>query len=151
MLREYELGMEAAGYIRQQLGVGHGLARLTDLPLESGRIVTYLPPDITASQLLGLDSGGVANGEEGPRLTEFVLYSSFEEALTVVKETHGYPTVGVLTSLSPDRPGLTHRQQAASDILGTFARRTEQLIIGAFDGEAWIIWKRPGRLSAPPP
>lgn len=56
-LKEVTFGPEAIAYLRDQLSHGHTFARyLPDLPLEGGRVHSYLPPELRSE--VSRDFGG---------------------------------------------------------------------------------------------
>src|SRR5947209_10866268 len=73
MLKEFSLGREAIGYIASELRRGRGLAsHLSSLPLQEGRVVTYLPNDVAQAALLDFESGGMGSGRENAKVAELV-------------------------------------------------------------------------------
>jgi hypothetical protein len=189
MLEEFPLGREAVEYIHSELRNGRGLARnLAHLPLDGGRVVTYLQESTPATALLDFGSGGVAIGEENAKIAQLIktrlmevsegtpvtvvetlankgdrflrrkewprfvvmdeVYAyhyanaSVEEIRMIVREAHWYPAIGVASSLPPDHALITDGEDADPGLLRVLAERTDFMFIGAYDAEAWLVWRR---------
>lgn len=54
----------------------------------------------------------------------------------------GYYFIGALTSLSVNRPDIQERPVVSEDFLEQLATRAEHILVGAYDGEAVLIWNR---------
>jgi len=187
MLSEFELGDEALRYIRSELAHGRGLARhLLGLPLEQGRVVTYLPSTVVAEDLLDFGSGGVAGGEENVRLAELIVGylrgrktgipvcvfehyahrgdpwkkdlryfvvdeevfllvhrdTRTEEIAKTAQKAHLYPSIGILSTLPQDQSLPEDRSEQDLRLLQGLSERTDHVMIGAYDAEAWLVWSR---------
>jgi hypothetical protein len=60
------------------------------------------------------------------------------------REAHWYPAIGILSSLSRGDPPVEHGSEQPASLLVKLVERTDHLLIGAYDGEGWLIWSRPG-------
>ena len=70
--------------------------------------------------------------------------SSDRDIEQAIKET-GYdhpPLICAMTSLPCEEHGFLARQEITSEILRVLAERTEKIIVGAYDGEGYLIWHR---------
>jgi hypothetical protein len=191
LLTEFELGDEALRYIRSQLASGRALGRaLSELPEARGRVTTFLPQNVGTEQLIDFDSGGVANGEENQRLTEFtskylgaqparicVLEHAYarlgdpklpdvplftvgedvfmfadqetpvEVVLKIAREGHLYPSIGALATLPVDQALPLEGSEQTPTFLRQLAQAADYTLIGAYDGEAWLIWSLDNELD----
>jgi hypothetical protein len=183
---EYELKQEAISYIRTQLASGRAFAHaLLKLPLETGRVTAYLPPDISEEALYDFGSGGIACGQENLWLAEFISKTLsvqpsgicvFEHpvaeqgdsrmpdspffavgrdifmvaqrdtpsdvVLRIVRDAHWYPAVGALATLPVDQAVPEDESTQSPDLVRQLAEAADHVMIGAYDGEAWLIWSR---------
>jgi hypothetical protein len=68
--------------------------------------------------------------------------SSHDQVHRVVKEAHWYPAIGVV-SVIPSRD-VAPREGGEADpaLLRLLAEAVMYLVIGVYDGEGWLIWRR---------
>jgi len=67
---------------------------LSELPVERGKVTTFLPQNVGSEQLIDFDSGGVANGEENQRLAEFISKYLGAQPSRVCVFEHAYARSG---------------------------------------------------------
>jgi len=189
MLTVYEFGAEAIIYIQEELSFrGHLAKRLLGLPLENGRVISYLPAGMDLKDALAFEDGvfplGLKTTGVDDKVAEFiatflqqgssryVIFLTWGEHtpwvdkapyfscnsfvfffLTSKSFTHDgildamtwaqeYPSVGMLTSLAENQGEIGLAQDVPVEILDELVARTEHLIIGAYDGEGYLIWTR---------
>lgn len=206
MLKEFEFGSEAISYIRWILSQGKTLSKLLlDLPLEDGRVRTYLPETVSEEATRQFKHGGVIKRSDvrvqrGKLIFELVerkesdlqlatviadylhggasRHAIFEDALHNPGDpglaktegrffTHGTDVYFFLTAQDQDVDFITTTFRAAKSYLFTgvltegaasgliqanrpvqvetleeLARNANHILIGAYDGEAELIWSR---------
>jgi hypothetical protein len=60
-----------------------------------------------------------------------------------IKESETFISlVGILTSLPDDNNDILSWKTITSDMLRVLVDRTEKIVVGAYDGEAYIIWNK---------
>ena len=66
-----------------------------------------------------------------------------ERILTTIKGADSWLFIGAMTSLSepPDLP--LEGGTVDDEVLKTFAQRAEKIVVGAYDGESYLIWSKP--------
>jgi len=66
-----------------------------------------------------------------------------EKILTTIEGTKSWLFYGTMTSLSepPDLP--LEGGTVDDEVLKTFAQRAEKIVVGAYDGESYLIWSKP--------
>lgn len=69
------------------------------------------------------------------------LSSKEELKTTIAKSDSTWILVGIATSV-PDRSEWMNKTEITSDEIDVLAQRTEHIIVGAFDGEGYLIWSR---------
>jgi hypothetical protein len=194
MLNEVQLGAKALIYIKNELSNGNSMAQIITqyLPLEDGKITSFLPNDVIGSEIdnygesVAYDYHGMyreshevivdfikaylSGSNERIAITEtlgqindpFVkrLHQYFHFATNVylflssndsdqskiidmVKCDRGYPFITILTSLGNKSDQLRSGEEIPKDYLEGFVNRTEQIIIGAFDQDGFLIWHNP--------
>jgi len=52
------------------------------------------------------------------------------------------PLIGVLTSLPSEDHRFFTNSKLTSEIVEIIVERTEELVVGAYDGEGYLIWHR---------
>ena len=78
----------------------------------------------------------------GRELSDSEIVQSMSEA------EHAYPPLfGILTSLPDAGHTFFTTHKLTPDILRVMAERTEKIIVGAYDGEGYLIWHRQPPLS----
>ena len=95
MLQQVDLDSAAISFLRSYLASGYTLARyLAGLPLETGRVITYLPPMVVLEPGRRFDTGGVVSrAETEPQVVDLIgqylrgpdqhtRYAVFEDAVT---------------------------------------------------------------------
>ena len=95
MLQQVGLDSAAISFLRSYLASGNTLARyLAGLPLETGRVITYLPPMVVLEPGRRFDTGGVVSrAETEPQVVDLIAqylrapdqhtrYAVFEDAVT---------------------------------------------------------------------
>lgn len=66
--------------------------------------------------------------------------SDLESIAAAAKETHWYPSIGVLSTLSDRQIVPASGSSQPEAVLDELAARVEGVIVGAYDGESWIVW-----------
>ncbi len=210
---ETVLGNEAISYIKDRLSNGQTLAKflLANSDLDSGKVVTFLPPSANHSRVRDFKRGGllptrpesewihaigpigqqfvmkpVPKADEGlVRVIQNFLKSSkahlciFENSLArpsdpylkellssmlilgeevyhllksedadektirnTVSEARSYLEIGAMTSTTlPDQ--LFTKKEITANELKTLALNTQNIVVGAYDGEGYLIWSKP--------
>ena len=95
MLQQVDFDSAAISFLRSYLASGNTLARyLAGLPLETGRVMTYLPPTVVLEPGRRFDIGGVVSrAETEPQVVDLIgqylrgpdqhtHYAVFEDAVT---------------------------------------------------------------------
>ena len=95
MLQQVDLDSAAISFLRSYLASGYTLARyLAGLPLETGRVITYLTPAVVLEPGRRFDTGGVVSrAETEPQVVDLIgqylrgpdqhtHYAVFEDAVT---------------------------------------------------------------------
>ena len=59
-----------------------------------------------------------------------------------VHAASGYYLIGVLTSIKEDEPDIRDRQSVSEHLIEQLATRAEHILIGAYDGDAVLIWSQ---------
>jgi hypothetical protein len=65
-----------------------------------------------------------------------------ERILYTVTSVSAWYFIGILTSIEKGEPDIQNRQIATKELLIELAKRTEHILIGAYDNEAKLIWSR---------
>jgi hypothetical protein len=66
-----------------------------------------------------------------------------DEIEKFIKESKTFPSsVGILTSLPDDCKDILSWKTITSDMLRVLVDRTEKIVVGAYDGEAYIVWNK---------
>jgi len=191
--RAFSLPAEANRYIRNCLEAGNSLAKhlLTQLDLENGRVVSFLPPGVNPSVAQQFRYGGVASAKESisclvalirtflstgegrlcicenalARPNDPILSSSDTRILIFKNEVYhflsegdvesrkirqtigeaesAYLFIGVMTSV-PKESSFSHEARRitipSDELLRVLAERAEKIVVGAYDGEGYLIW-----------
>jgi hypothetical protein len=210
--REICLGEEGIEYIKTCLSGGKTLANLLLQAVDSaaGKIITFLPSDISEETANQFTSGGKLKEDLTPKKemiksdeskltivrtanTDFWLRSNihlfltskdrplciFEDDLAkptdpwlssekmqiftlddevyhfllsvdaedekidqAIGKASSYLFVGVMTSVPHETAFPRRRQVITLEDLRTFSERTEKIVVGAYDGEGYLIWSK---------
>jgi hypothetical protein len=60
--------------------------------------------------------------------------------LDTIRRVGDYPFIGVLSSIPNDGIGLEHGEELDEDMLEALVSGMDHLVVGAFDGEGFVIW-----------
>jgi hypothetical protein len=63
-----------------------------------------------------------------------------EQVRATLRAGDHYPWIAVLTSLPSEWPALQPGTEQPRRVLVELARRTEHVLVGAYDEEGWLIW-----------
>jgi len=192
-LRAVEFGPEAVAYIQSQLARGKTLSQhLLQLPLEAGRVVSYLPDGIDPKEAAQRFAAGgvvpqrkslakVADLIAGYLRNQTGRVAVFEDQVAkpcdpwlqtspVQFFTHGsdvyhfvrasddgpgrvldligfakdYVFTGILARLADHTAELVNRAEVSPHVIRSLATGSENIIVGAFDGEGALIWSVKG-------
>ncbi len=194
--KEFVFGVEAVAYIRDQLRQGYALAHeLLKLPLEAGRVTSYLPPMLRPDELLAFEDYFKPNhkgmeeyqqdtllalriaralsgfsslcllveslyetrvGVQGKLRVPFVagqrdlifcLTDQYNDRLAdLLGWVNDYPFVASLSLLTRGAREVRAGQPLKAELLSKVAARSDHIIVGAYDGDGYLIWTRPGVL-----
>ena len=67
---------------------------------------------------------------------------NLERIQRILSALDGERVTGILTSLPSERKPLREKQDITLKDINEFTERTEMIIIDAFDGEGYLIWRR---------
>ncbi len=62
---------------------------------------------------------------------------------SAAREAHWYPAIGILASLPPGERPPENRSEQDPRLLSRLAKGTDHMIVGAYDGEGWLLWSNP--------
>jgi hypothetical protein len=68
--------------------------------------------------------------------------SPFEQVREILGEAHLYPAIGAVAALPAHQSGIRRGGEVDPQVLHLLAEGATHLIIGAYDGEGWLIWSR---------
>lgn len=194
MIREFDFGSKSIEYLRDQLSGGNTLSQyLLRLPLENGRITSFLPESFEPAAHSSFRTGGAITtkliGDErdsrilalistqlnkkgntyavfesiarvsDPKIAEkgqyyftfgrevYIFVDQTKNDLQTIKEAvrraKSYPFVGVVTSLQDSSSKIEPYSEIDLNSLTRLATNAECVLTDIYDGEAFMIWKKP--------
>jgi hypothetical protein len=66
--------------------------------------------------------------------------SDHESIIKAARETHWYPSIGVISSLKRGEPLLEPGSAQSVSILDDLVTRIDAVLVGAYDTESWLVW-----------
>lgn len=66
-----------------------------------------------------------------------------ERILQTIRHAESWLFIGAMTSIPKEKDFYLEVGKITSDELSALAERTEKIIIGAYDGEGYLIWNKP--------
>jgi hypothetical protein len=85
---------------------------------------------------------GMLSFSVGDRVYPFISKDSgHQEAVEAARASHWYPSIGVISIVEPGTFPASASVQS-EHLLVQFADRAEVVIVGAYDMESWIVWRR---------
>jgi len=197
MLKTIDLPKEAISCICSCLSRGNHLSSLLlNLPLQQGRVRTFLPSQVAQERLLKFNVGGLAKrNETEPHLRDIVAehlrkpdspIAIFEDNLAkpgdpvlrtismpfftyndeiyyflttrqttdklitaAIRRAQSYVFICALTTCGTDDIlTFEHGRQITYSNLDALARNATSIVVGAYDGEAYVFWSRVSGLGS---
>ncbi len=66
-----------------------------------------------------------------------------ERILTTIKGANAWLFIGAMTSVSKASDLALEADTVDDEVLEMFAQRAEKIVVGAYDGESYLIWSKP--------
>ena len=63
-----------------------------------------------------------------------------EEIVNAARATHWYPSIGVISAVGPGQELPASGSSQSKRLLVSLAERASVILIGAYDGESWLVW-----------
>jgi hypothetical protein len=91
-----------------------------------------------------LQSVETRTGNYGNEVYHLLLRADAQEAkiLSTIKEARSWMLAGAFTSAPPDDKYQSKVVALITEELRAFAEQTEKIVVGAYDGEGYLIWSK---------